>query len=104
MMQNNKIIKALGPVVSDKKIFSHFTYISLCKTCDPLGGAISGPRSLILNKFGRGSHGDAKYQISIVYAFWFQTIRFFLVFPVDISLCKTFDPRGRDIFCPRSII
>ena len=28
-------IKALGPVVSDKKIFSCFPYISLYKTCDP---------------------------------------------------------------------
>ena len=28
-------IKALGPVVSDKKIFSHFPYISLWKKFDP---------------------------------------------------------------------
>ena len=39
--------KYLGFVVSDKKIFSHFAYISLCKTCDPLGGAISSPRVII---------------------------------------------------------
>ena len=37
-MQN---IKALGRVVSDKKIFLCFPYISLCKT-DPLGEAIFG--------------------------------------------------------------
>ena len=42
MMPN---IKALGPVVSDKKIFSHILYISLCKTCDPQGGSIFGPRA-----------------------------------------------------------
>ena len=30
-----------------QEVFSHFLYISLCKTCDPLGGAISGPRSII---------------------------------------------------------
>ena len=28
-------IKALGLLVSDKKIFSLFPYISLCKTFDP---------------------------------------------------------------------
>ena len=27
--------------------FSHFPYISLCKTCDPRGGAILGPKSKI---------------------------------------------------------
>ena len=31
-------IKALGLVVSDKKIFSCFLYISLYKTCDPWAG------------------------------------------------------------------
>ena len=27
--------------------FSHFPYISPCKICDPLGGAISSPRAII---------------------------------------------------------
>ena len=49
-------IKVLDLVVSDKKIFSLFPYISLCKTFDPQG--------YNLNKFGRGSLGDATYQIS----------------------------------------
>ena len=40
-------IKALGLMVSNKKIFSCFPYTSLCKTCDPLGGAIFGPRGII---------------------------------------------------------
>ena len=40
-------IKALGPVVSDKKIFSCFPYISLNKACDPGGGPIFGPRDII---------------------------------------------------------
>ena len=44
MMPN---IKALGLVASDKKIFSHFLYISLCKTCDPLVGTIFGPRGYL---------------------------------------------------------
>ena len=30
------------------QIFSHFPYISLCKTCDPRGGAIFSPRGIIL--------------------------------------------------------
>ena len=29
-------------------IFSRFPYISLCKTIDPKGGAIFGPRAIIL--------------------------------------------------------
>ena len=36
-------IKTLDLVVSDK-MFSCFSYISLCKTCDPRGGPIFGPR------------------------------------------------------------
>ena len=40
-------IKDLGPVVSDKKIVSHFPYISLCKILDPRGGAIFGTRGKI---------------------------------------------------------
>ena len=40
----NPNIKAIGLVVSDmnKKIMFH--YISLCKTCDPWGGAILATR------------------------------------------------------------
>ena len=54
-------------VVSDKKIFHVFPImiiISLCKTCDPLGGAIVWPNGHNLNKLGRGPLGDATYQIS----------------------------------------
>ena len=36
-------IKTLGPVVSDKKKFSDFPDISLCKTCDPLAGPFLAP-------------------------------------------------------------
>ena len=35
-------IKALGLVVSEKKIFFMFS-LNLCKTCDPRGGAIFWP-------------------------------------------------------------
>ena len=40
-------IKALGLMVSDKKIFYVSPYISLSKACDPWGVAIFGPRGLI---------------------------------------------------------
>ena len=45
MMLHNK---ALGLVVSDKKSFSHFPYINLCKIIDPQGGTIFRPRAIIL--------------------------------------------------------
>ena len=35
-----------GLVDSDKKSFSCFPYISLCKTCNPQGGAIFDPRGI----------------------------------------------------------
>ena len=40
--------KALGLVVSDKKSFSCFPYISLCITCDPGGWASFCPMDRIL--------------------------------------------------------
>ena len=51
------------PSVSDKKIFKGFLYISLCKICQPHGGAIFGPRA-ITNNLGRGPLGEPIYQIS----------------------------------------
>ena len=59
-----------------------------------------------LNKLGRGPPDDASYQISRLYAIWFQTVRqedFFHGFHY-ISLCKTCDPRGGAIFGLRGII
>ena len=56
--------------------FSHFPYISLCKTIDPPELGHFWPQGYILNKLDRGLLGDAKYQISRVWAFWFQTRRF----------------------------
>ena len=55
-------IKTLGFKVSDKKIFSHYSYKSLCKTCDPR----AGPHGYNLNNLYRGLLGDATYQIAIV--------------------------------------
>ena len=97
MMRHTKYqVKTLGLVVLDKKIFSCFPYISLCKTSDPWGGAI-------LNILGRGPLGNATYQISRLWALRFQTRRIF-----HVSLYKpiilTYDPQGRAILDPRDII
>ena len=54
-------IKALGPVVSDKKFF-HIFYVKII----PLGRDYFWPKGYYLNKLGRGLLGEAKYQISIV--------------------------------------
>ena len=40
-------ISRLRCVVSDKKIFSHFTYLRQYKKFDTQGGAIFGPRGII---------------------------------------------------------
>ena len=37
-------------MVSDKKIFSCFPYISICKACDPWGVTIFGSKGLICTK------------------------------------------------------
>ena len=36
-------IKALGLALLDKKMFSYFPYISICKTCDPRAGPFLVP-------------------------------------------------------------
>ena len=41
-----------------------FYFISLCKTFDPWGGAILGPKGHNLKQLGRGIWGDTSYQIS----------------------------------------
>ena len=47
-LKGGDIIKTLGhDMVSDKKIFHVFHYISLCKKCDARGGATFGPRGII---------------------------------------------------------
>ena len=54
-------------MVSDKKIFSYFPYISLCKAFDPPGWGHFWPKGYNLNKLGRGQLGDDTYQISMLY-------------------------------------
>ena len=84
--------------------FSMFPYMSLCKTCDPQGRDNFYPQGDHLNKLGRGPLGDATFQISRLWALWFQTSRLFLCFPY-ISLCIiTCDPWGHAIIGPRGII
>ena len=57
-------LKALGLVVSGKKIFLCSPYISLCKICDYRGGANFDPMGHYLNKLSIGPLGDATHQIS----------------------------------------
>ena len=45
----------------------------------------------IINKLGRGPPDDDTYQLSKLYAMWFQTRRFFHNCPY-VSPCKTCDP------------
>ena len=40
-------ILSLGVMVSDKRILKDFSYITLCKTGDPKGGANFDPRGII---------------------------------------------------------
>ena len=75
-------MKALGLIVSEKKIFKVFSYINLCKTCDPPGRGHFWPWGHDLNKLGRGPLGDATYQILKLLALRFQRRRFYNVFPI----------------------
>ena len=42
-----------------QEYFSHYPYISLCKTCDPGGGTIFGPNGHNLDRLGKGPLDDA---------------------------------------------
>ena len=44
MMLQTYNIKALGILLSAKKVFICFSYISLCKSCNPQEGATFGPK------------------------------------------------------------
>ena len=57
-------------------------YIILYKTCDTRVGPFL-TQGHYLNKLGRGPLGDAKYQKSRLLALWFQTRRFFHIFPIQ---------------------
>ena len=85
-----QISKDLGILVTVKKIFKGFPYVSLCKTLWPLGWGQFWPQGYNLNNLGRGTLDEATYQISRTWAFWFQT-RFLKVFPYK-GLYITCDP------------
>ena len=46
--------------------FMFLPYMSLCKTCDPGEGPFLPQGHNLKKKLGRGSFGDAKYQISML--------------------------------------
>ena len=82
--------------------FLSFPYISLCKKCDPWGGANLEPRDMIYAILV-GVHKTmlhAKYLSSRVYTLFEED---FLSFPY-ISLCKICDPWGGANLDPRDMI
>ena len=55
----------------------------------PLGRGQFRPQGYNLNNFGNGQLGEATYQISKTWAFWFQTRRFlkvFAYFPLFVAM------------------
>ena len=68
-------IKALILPVSEKKNFEVGFLCSYVPTCDPHGRGQFWPQKHHMNKLGRGPQGDAKNQISKLYAFQFQKRR-----------------------------
>ena len=66
-------------MVSEKKNFHDSPHISLCSICPRRGLFL--PPGYNLNKLGRGSLGDASYQMSRLYAVLFRTRIFFHVSP-----------------------
>ena len=50
-------------MVSNKKIFQDFYYLSLCKTRDPQSGTIFWCHGYNLNNLGRGPLDEPTYQI-----------------------------------------
>ena len=71
------------------------------KTCDPIDRAILALGESF-NELGIGPLGDATYQISRLYALWFQTRDFFHVFPNKAYVKHV--TTGRVHFGPRDII
>ena len=64
-----------------KEDLSCFPLISLCIAFDPEQGHFWS-QGYNMNKHGRGQLVDATYQISQHKGVWFQTRRFFHVFPI----------------------
>ena len=53
-----------GPSGFRQEDFLCFPNIGLCKSCDPPGWGLFGPRDKIWKKNGRGPINDATYEIS----------------------------------------
>ena len=64
--------KALGLVFSDEKTFSCCSLYKPVQNIWDLGRGHFWPQGYYLNNIGRGPLGDATYQISQLYALWFQ--------------------------------
>ena len=65
----------------------------------PLGWGQFWPQGYKLNNFGNGPLGEATYQISKTWAFWFQTRRFLNVFPIKVYVKHV--TLGRGHFWPQ---
>ena len=63
----------------------------LCKTLIPWVGSFLAP-VYNLNKLGRSPLGHAAYQISRLYALWFQTRRFSSCFAYDMLMSNMRPP------------
>ena len=87
-------IKALGLVVSDKKIASRFVYISQCKICATWAGHVI-TQGHSLNKLGKGSLGDVPNIKALGFLFSWFTYK---------SICTTFEPQSGAIFGPIGIL
>ena len=68
-----------GLLVSDKKILEGFLYIGLCKPCPSWDEAFSSPWA-ILNNLGKGSLGEAMYQISKAWACFLKIFKVFSLY------------------------
>ena len=90
MMLHTKYQGSRPCAFRQEDFFMVFPIQAYVKHVNP-GASQFWPQGYNLNKLGRGSLGDASYQISTLYALWFQTRRFFHGFPY-ISLCKQCDP------------
>ena len=73
-----------------RRFFSCFPFISLC---DPRGRPIFGPSAIILINLVEVPLDDAimSYQISRLWALWFQTRRFFFNFSYQKSIFSLCD-------------
>ena len=85
-------------MVSDKKIFCVFPILAYVEHVT-LGAGHFWSQGYNLNKLGSCLLGVATYQISWLYALWFQTRKCFRVSPY-IRLCKTCDSGAGPFLAP----